>query len=109
MGRMMYVVGGEDDYGVMVASVYRYDSVSNSWNELAPMPAEMANFGLFVLEGSMHAFDRSHSFVYDSSTDSWSVGQGPNTPRRSCQACAVKVEVDLFDAMIARARQRRAR
>ena len=55
------------------------------------------------------ASDESHSFVYDSSSDSWSAGQATSTPRYGFQACTVKVEVDLFDAMIARARQRGAR
>jgi hypothetical protein len=109
MGNMMYVVGGKDEGGVLMGSLFRYDPVSDSWSELAPMQAEMSSFGLYVLEEYMHAFDRSHAFVYDSSADSWSIGQGPNTPRDHFQACTVKVEVDLFDAMIVRAQQRRAR
>jgi N-acetylneuraminic acid mutarotase len=105
MDSMMYVVGGIDDNNP-VDSVFRYDPGSDTWSELAPMPAKMIGLGLYVREGCIHASCHSHSFVYDPSSDSWSAGQALSTPRYDFQACTVKVEVDVFDAMIGRARQR---
>jgi N-acetylneuraminic acid mutarotase len=104
MGGMVYVVGGRDKDDVPVASVFGYDLGSDSWSELAPIPVAMASFGLDVLAGQMHAVNGPDSFAYDSSANSWSAGQCLNTPRQGLQACVVMVEVDLFDAMIARAR-----
>jgi non-specific serine/threonine protein kinase len=103
MGSMVYVVGGLDDDFDEVASMYRYDPGSDSWSELAPMPVGMSRYGLYMLDCRMHAVDMEDSFVYDPSTDSWLAGQRLNTPRHTFQACTVRVEVDLFDAMIARA------
>jgi N-acetylneuraminic acid mutarotase len=109
MGSMVYVVGGADEDDGYVDSVFRYDPGSDTWSELAPMPAAMYGLALYVLDGHMHASDKSSSYVYNPSSDSWSGGQAMSTPRMAFQACTVKVEVDLFDAMIARARQRCAR
>ena len=106
MDSMVYVVGGQVGDNNTVDSVFRYDPGSDTWSELAPMPAKMTDLVLYVREGGVHASGRSHSFVYDPSSDSWSAGQAMGTPRYNFQACTVKAEVDVFDAMIGRARQR---
>ena len=108
LGGAVFVVGGKSESG-NESSAARYDPGSDSWSTVAALPCAMFTFGLFVLDGCMHAVGRQGSFVYSPSTDSWSAGQALKVPRVGLAACTVKVEVDLFDGMIARARERRAR
>ena len=106
-GGAAYVVGGSSD-SRPESSAARYDPGSDSWSTVATLPCVMAGLGLFVLDGCVHAVNSDGSFVYSPSTDSWSAGQALKVPRIGLVACTVKMEVDLFDGMIARARQRRA-
>ena len=106
---MVYVAGGavaEGGQNRFMKTVFRYDPVSDTWSGVAPMLRVEGSTSLFVLGGRMHAVNSRNMYmeVYDPVTDSWSAAQAMGTQRMFAQACALKVEVNVFDAMIARAR-----
>ena len=100
LGGMLFVAGG-----IGRNSVVRYDPGLDTWSEVAAMASAKHNFGLFALGGLMYAVDKQGMEVYDPATSSWSVGQATGVPRDSFAACTVKMEVNVFDAMMARARR----
>ena len=83
----------------------RYDPGQDSWSVVAAMAYHDSSFGMFVLGGRMFAVGEEFTEVYDPATDTWSAGQAPRISRYGMGACTVKAEVNLFDAMIARARR----
>ena len=104
---MVYVAGGagtEGGQGRAMKTVFRYDLVSDTWSGVAPMLRVSGLISLFVLGGRIHAMNSTHTEVYDPVADSWSAGQAMGIRRSAARACAWKAEVNVFDAMIARAR-----
>ena len=70
-----------------------------------------SSFGLFVLDGCMYAAGgwSNMGYIaevekYDPGSDSWSAVSSLNEARVYFACCAVPREVNLFDAMIAKAR-----
>ncbi|KAM7377112.1 hypothetical protein PAMA_013747 [Pampus argenteus] len=53
----LYVFGGKSYYGIgdTLDSVYRYDSLQNSWEKLAEMQEKRCAFSVVVLDGNIYA------------------------------------------------------
>jgi N-acetylneuraminic acid mutarotase len=110
---LIYVLGGLDSENGCISSVHRFDPVANVWSAVAPMSAPRVALGYFVLGGSIYVVggfdgeDRLSSMErYSVASDSWSeVGGGELATARS-PFCAhvVRLEVDLFDSLIAKAK-----
>jgi hypothetical protein len=113
----IYVMGVEV-LGGTSNSVHRFDPVANSWSLVPPMSVERSSFGAFVLGGSIYAVGASDLHGarvgetqsmerYCVASNSWSVvdsaGFDEASSIHTLQACAMKVEVDLFDSLIAKA------
>jgi hypothetical protein len=98
---MMYVAGGNLGMRTMV----QYDPVLDTWNNMAPMPRGRDELGLFTLGGLIYAVSTQVMDVYTPATNSWSTRQNMSVPREAIAVCSVKLEVNVFDAMIVRARR----
>jgi hypothetical protein len=58
---LVYVMGGSSIDNALLTSVHRFDPVQNLWSVLAPMSvARATRFGVFVLDGSIHALGGSN-------------------------------------------------
>ena len=111
---MVYAVGGfTDDIGCL-STMHKYNPATNSWAEVASMPTSRSELSVFVLNDCLYAAggwveDESNTAEveqYDPSTDSWTMAHPMCTTRQMFGMCTVEQEgeeVDLFDAMIARA------
>ena len=78
--------------------MHRYDPASDLWFPLAPMTRARRQFGLVVLGGCIYAADEVSAERYNPSSDSWSAVSPMNGGHFS--ACAVTLEVSVFDIMI---------
>jgi hypothetical protein len=110
---LIYVMGGGDSAGNIINSVHRFNPVANLWSKVAPMSAARTTLGTFVLGKSIYAvggFDGEDILAsmerYSVASDSWSEVDGGElgTARNSFGAAVVRLQVDLFDSLIARAK-----
>jgi hypothetical protein len=110
---LIYVMGGEDSDGSSINSLRCFDPVANLWSAMAPMIVARSSLGSFVLDGSIYAvggFDGgsrvSSMERYSVALDSWSeVIRGElGVARSSFGALVVRLEMDLFDSLIAKAK-----
>jgi N-acetylneuraminic acid mutarotase len=108
---MIYVMGGNDEDGNSLRSVLRFDPLANLWRTLAAMFVARTAFGSFVLGGSIYAVggfdgeDRLSSMErYSVVSDSWSeVLKGDMGEAKDFfGALVVRLDVDLFDSLIAK-------
>jgi hypothetical protein len=53
IGSDIYVFGGIDDNSVRYASVFKYDTLTDEWSTLAPMPQPSSFHTASVLDGSV--------------------------------------------------------
>jgi hypothetical protein len=111
-------MGGDDDddYINPVSSVHRFDPAANLWSVVAPMCIARGALRSFVLGGNIYAVGgysggRSLSSMerYSVALDSWSIVLGGEliTARDFFGALVVRLEVDLFDSLIDKARSGR--
>jgi len=109
---VLYVMGGKSASYTVLSSVIRFDPASSSWSTMTPMSTALEGCGSYPLGGCFYAAGGhdGHNYLntvekYDPSTDSWSavraMGHVRNSLRSSAQS--MKLEVNLFDALIARA------
>jgi N-acetylneuraminic acid mutarotase len=112
---LIYVTGGWDWACNTINSVHRFDPVANLWSAVAPMTVAWRTLGTFVLGGSIYAvggFDGKHRFTsmerHSVASDSWSEVQGGElgTVRSNFGALVVRLEVGLFDSLIAKAKSK---
>jgi N-acetylneuraminic acid mutarotase len=110
---LIYVLGGLDSENGCISSVHRFDPVANVWSAVAPMSAPRVALGSFVLGGVIYVVggfdgeDRLSSMErYSVASDSWSAVDGGElgTARSTFEARVVRLEVDLFDSLIAKAK-----
>jgi hypothetical protein len=113
----IYVMGSHNEDDDPINSVHRFDPVANLWSTVAPMSVARMTLGSFVLGGSMYAvggYDGNNSLSsmerYSVASDSWSevLGGELSTARDLLKAIVVRLEPDLFDTLIAKARNGRA-
>jgi N-acetylneuraminic acid mutarotase len=114
---LIYVMGGDnDDNGHSLSSVHRFDPVANLWSAVAPMCIARGALGSFVLGGNIYAVGGyrggkrlSSMERYSVASDSWAeVLGGELSTARSCfGALVVRLEVDLFDSLIDKAKRGR--
>jgi N-acetylneuraminic acid mutarotase len=110
---LIYVMGGDNDVDVdSVNSVHRFDPVANLWSALAPMSVARRALGSFVLGGNIYAVGGYGGGKWLSSMERYSVasdslsevlGGELSTAREYFGALVVRLEVDLFDSLIAKA------
>jgi hypothetical protein len=112
---LIYVMGGLDSDAntIIYSSVHRFDPVENLWSAVAPLSIARTSLGSFVLGGSIYAvggFDGENMLSsmerYSVALDSWSeVLDGKLGTARGCfGALVVRLEVDFFDSLIAKAK-----
>ncbi len=102
--RHLYVVGGFTRAGVStwspVATLYRYDPVTDTWTERRPMPTARGALAVAVVDHRLIAiggFDGQRNTglveIYDPATDTWTTGASLPTPRDHLAAVAVGQDV----------------
>jgi N-acetylneuraminic acid mutarotase len=111
---LIYVMGGWDSDDNSMSSVHRFDPIANLWSTVAPMLVARLTFGTFVMGGSIYAVggaDEENNMLssmerYSVATNSWSeVLDGDLSQTRDCLgALVVRFEMDLFDSLIAKAK-----
>jgi N-acetylneuraminic acid mutarotase len=110
---LIYVLGGSKSNNNHTSSVHRFDHVANVWSAVAPMSAPRMALGSFVLDGSIYVlggFDGKHRLFsmerYSVASDSWSDVDGGElgTARSTFCVHVVRLEVDLFNSLIAKAK-----
>jgi kelch-like protein 17 (actinfilin)/kelch-like protein 20 len=79
----LYVLGGFEEDGegaeITVSSVLKFNSRTQTWSEVAPMPGERFNAGVCVLGGDVYIFGgktddsvpTSTSYRFNTETDEW--------------------------------------
>ena len=93
-GRYIYAIGGRDGTGpcggVPLTTVERYDTQTNTWIPLAPLPEPRSDLGALAMgNGRIYVFggcDENHDvvgdvFVYSIALNTWSVAPPMPTPR----------------------------
>ena len=86
----------------------RYDPSSDAWSTLASTLQARPGCALFALDGCVYAAggDGLASVEkYEPELDRWSAVASMASPRSSHGACAMTMQVDVFDAMVQRALQ----
>nr|HPM76998.1 kelch repeat-containing protein [bacterium] len=57
VGEYFYVMGGWDNAGAVNDDLYRYDPLTDTWDDtLSTMPSGLANLCVAALDGKIHAF-----------------------------------------------------
>lgn len=113
LDRHLYVIGGFTKSGVShwspVATVYRYNPVSDSWTERQPMPTARGAFALVVVDHKLMAiggYDGQRNVaaveVYDPATDSWSAAASLPTPRDHLAAVTIGGDVYAIGGRVLR-------
>jgi hypothetical protein len=110
LGGMVYVLRRPYDPALMI-----YDPETDAWSEVEAGAMGLGNvvvvLVLFSIGGRMFACSEQGTNVYEPGGSwPWMVGSAMGRPSLQMSGCsAVKGEVDVFDAMISRARRRRGR
>jgi N-acetylneuraminic acid mutarotase len=85
VGDALYVLGGveeiKDDDDRTISSVLKFDSQTQTWNEVAPMPAERDAAGACVVGSSIYVFGgrdnveeaTSTTYRYSTETTTWAI------------------------------------
>lgn len=76
-GKYVYVIGGCSDAGgsTKEATVFRYDTDTDTWDTVEPMPAALSMIGAVAVNGKIYVpgdADTATTYVYDIVADSWS-------------------------------------
>jgi hypothetical protein len=87
----LYVAGGRDATNTVIALVYDYDIVANTWTARASLPAANNVPGSGVVNGQLWLFGGGNPFTfapttngsafYDPASDTWSAGPSLNVAR----------------------------
>ncbi len=93
-GRYIYAIGGRDGItpctGVALATVERYDTQTNTWATMAPLPAARSDVGALAMgNGKIYVFGGCDApfhvvgdvFIYTIASNTWSTGPSMPTPR----------------------------
>ncbi len=106
----VYVIGGTSDPAgnVPTNTNYRYDTNSNTWSTMAPLPAPlMSPNGVEVNNKIYIPGDSStaNTYVYDIATDNWSTipANGGYTARNYYQIVAIGSDVYVLGGIVAAA------
>jgi N-acetylneuraminic acid mutarotase len=113
---LIYVIGGTDEDDKSCTSVHRFDPLANLWSTVAPMSVARTVLGSFVMGGSIYAVggygigNSLSSMERDSVvSNSWSevLGGELSTARYCFGVHVVRLEMNLFDSLIAKAKNER--
>jgi chorismate mutase len=112
---LIYVLGGKSNDNLVSSSVHRFDPVAKLWSTVAPMSTARAACGSFVFNGSIHVAGghcndgrKATASVerYDVALNTWSQVTPMNKVRSSSSsACAMLVEINLFDSLVAKVKR----
>jgi hypothetical protein len=76
LGSDIYVLGGSDDRGAGLASVFKYNTVANIWTTLAPMQTFGIYPGVTTLDGRIYltgmGFNGKEVLLFDLASRIWS-------------------------------------
>jgi N-acetylneuraminic acid mutarotase len=106
----IYVLGGKLHDNSISSSVHRFDPVANLWSTVASMSIARSACASFVLNESIYVaggHDGRQPMTsverYDAASDIWSSAVAQmNQARSSSNACAMQVEINLFDSLLAK-------
>lgn len=96
VGDSIYAVGGRTSTspcsGGPLATVERYDILTDTWTTVAPLPTALSDIGVISHGGKIYVFGgctvgtataSSEVYIYDPTTDTWTTGTDMPTPRAS--------------------------
>lgn len=100
VGKTIYVGGGMDATGAIIATMEAYDTTTNTWSYKSPLPAPRNGIASAAVGGSIYGIG-GHSgmalssiLVYDVAADSWS--SGPSLPASRFSASAAQVGGTIY-------------
>ena len=106
----VYVIGGTSDAGGATATNtnYRYDTSSNTWSTMAPMPASLMSVNGVEVNNKIYIpgdATTATTYVYDIATNSWSTipANGGYTARSQYQIVAIDNDVYVLGGIVAAA------
>ena len=106
----VYVIGGTSDAAGNTATNtnYRYDTSSNTWSTMAPMPASLMSLNGVEVNNKIYIPGDSGTattYVYDIAADSWSSipANGGYTARSQYQIVAIGTDVYVLGGIVAAA------
>lgn len=99
-GGKIYVVGGKDTRGRLLASALEYDITDNVWSAVRDMPTPRSRFALAVENGQLYALGGLRKWlwsevstgrveVYDPLSDTWRRGPSMPAPRHDLGAAGL--------------------
>jgi subtilisin family serine protease len=104
----VYVIGGTSDAGGATATNtnYRYDTSSNTWSTMAPMPASLMSVNGVEVNNKIYIpgdATTATTYVYDIATNSWSniPANGGYTARSQFQIVAIDNDVYVLGGIVA--------
>jgi DNA-binding CsgD family transcriptional regulator len=100
IGGRIYVPGGEDANGTVMATFEAYDPRSDQWEKLPPLPNPRSRYALASIDGRLYLFggwDGTQSvadvLIYDPIARTWTEGTPMPSARRSAGAAVVEGRV----------------
>jgi subtilisin family serine protease len=106
----VYVIGGTSNAGgtTPTNTNYRYDTNSNTWSTMAPMPASLMSLNGVEVDNKIYIpgdATTATTYVYDIATDSWSSipANGGYTARSQYQIVAMGTDVYVLGGIVAAA------
>jgi hypothetical protein len=106
----VYVIGGTSDAGgaVPTNTNYRYDTATNTWDTMEPMPASLMSPNGVEVNNKIYIPGDSTTattYVYDIATDTWSdiPANGGYTARSQYQIVAIGTDVYVLGGIVAAA------
>ena len=85
-GRYLYLFGGADANGTVLAESWRYDVQGDAWQRLADMPVALMNMGAAYLNGKIYlvggytgSAHTNYFLIYSIAGDSWTTRTWPAT------------------------------
>ncbi len=95
----VYVAGGasDGDGDIPEDTLYRYDTASDSWSSLAPLPVPLSQSDGVAVEGKIYipGDNTTATYVYDIAADTWSAIPANNgyTPRSHYKVAALGPQI----------------
>ncbi len=106
----IYVIGGTSDAGggTSTNTNYRYDTATDSWETMAPMPAALNSIDGIFINGQIYIpgdATTADTLVYDIASDSWTTiaANGGYTARSQYQVVAIDTDLYVLGGIVAAA------
>lgn len=106
----IYVIGGTSDGGATIPTdtVYRYNTASNTWDTMAPLPMATDSIDAIEINGKIYVpgnADTADTFVYDIASNTWSTitANGGYSARSQYQVAAIDNKLYVLGGIVAAA------